>query len=188
VKLTLTERHINPTALTRNETGNPIPAPSVLRVMNKFKHIRTSLSLVVAAVLLSTACSPGNTPEAAAETEIEATEIQGEWVATTPSGLQVTLRPTESPVSVGMVMFHVEFGSEPPDASLLSFDLISPDMPMMGVRRFPLKPQEDGFMVMADIPMTGLWNAYVNVGAGTEAAEFAFDVQAAPGGAGHEHN
>lgn len=155
--------------------------------MNNFSHIRTRLSFVGATVLLAVACSSGSIPEAAATVVEDAPAVQTEWVASTPSGFQVTLRPTTIPVSVGPNMFHVEFGAEAPDPSLLSFDLVSPDMPMMGVRRFALTPHEGGFMAMTDIPMEGLWNAYVNIGVGTDAAEFAFEVQVAPGGAAHQH-
>jgi hypothetical protein len=163
--------------------------------MTKLKQIQTKLSVIGTTVLFAAACSSGsppeatgNAPETAQADEAESPSPQTEWVATTPSGLKVTLRPMSVPISIGTVAFHIEFAGESPDPSLLSLDLITPDMPMMGVRRFALEPHEGGFMAMTDIPMAGLWNAYVNIGVGTEAAEFAFDVQAAPGGATHQMN
>lgn len=113
--------------------------------------------------------------------------LQTEWVASTPSGLQVTLRPTTVPLSVGPVSFHIEFSPQTPDAALLSLDLVSSDMPMMGVRRFLIEPHGGVLMVATDFPMAGLWNAYVNIGVGTEAAEFTFDVRANPGESAHQH-
>jgi len=140
------------------------------------------------ALLGPAACTPAETAEVAgAEKEApEAVQRVTEWSASTPSGLEVVLRPQVVPVKTGMTHLHVVFRGETPDPGLLSLDVISPDMPMMGLRRFALEPHDDGYMAMVDLPMEGLWNVYVNVGEGLDAAQFDLQVEAGVNG-GHEH-
>jgi hypothetical protein len=149
--------------------------------MKTLSQIQTKLSLFGAAILLSAACTSETVPEASSEVEESPPALQSEWVATTPSGVEVTLRPASVPVSMGVVKVEIEFRGEAPDPSLLSLDLVTPDMPMMGVQRFAIEAHDGEFSATIDIPMTGRWNAYVNIGAGTEAAMFEFDVQEAQG-------
>ena len=116
-----------------------------------------------------------------------------EWIGTTTSGIEVTVRPDRIPVRVGVTVFQISFEHEVPDDVPVSIDVISPEMPVMGLMRYMAEPSgPNTYTSSAEIRMDGAWEIYVNLGDGTDAAPFAFDVQ--PGdvggsdpGDGHDH-
>ena len=109
------------------------------------------------------------------------------WVGTTTSGVEVSVRPDRVPVLVGRTHFEISFGSELPQDTPVSIDVISPEMPVMGLLRYAAEPSgPNTYAVAADIRMDGAWEIYVNLGDGTDSAPFAFDVQ--PGSTGPNHS
>ena len=101
-----------------------------------------------------------------------------EWVGTTTGGIQVTVRPDRVPVLVGLTEFEISFERELPDDTPVSIDVISPEMPVMGLLRYMAEPSgPNTYTVAAEIRMDGAWEIYVNLGDGTDSAPFAFDVR-----------
>ena len=101
-----------------------------------------------------------------------------EWIGTTTSGIEVTVRPDRVPIRVGLTVFQISFEHEIPDDIPVSIDVISPEMPMMGLMRYMAEPSgPNTYTSSANISMDGAWEIYVNLGDGTDAAPFAFDVQ-----------
>ncbi len=100
------------------------------------------------------------------------------WTGTTTSGIEVTVRPDRIPVRVGLTTFQISFEQEVPNDVTVSIDVISPEMPVMGLLRYVAEPSGPAtYTVSAEIRMDGAWEIYVNLGHGTDAAPFAFDVQ-----------
>ncbi len=100
------------------------------------------------------------------------------WTGTTTSGIEVTVRPEPVPVRVGLTVFEISFEPELPDDIPVSIDVISPEMPVMGLLRYVAEPSGPAtYTASAEIRMDGAWEIYVNLGDGTDAAPFAFDVQ-----------
>ncbi len=131
-------------------------------------------------------CAPGDTDAGAGSgSDSEPTE----WVGSTTSGLEVTVRPGRVPIQVGMTEFHISFATAVSEDAPISIDLVSPEMPAMGVMRYPADRVGDGeYLAQAEIAMEGLWVVYVKLGDGTDAASFEFDVEPADAtGAGHSH-
>ena len=112
---------------------------------------------------------------------------RAEWTGTTTSGIEVTVRPDRVPVRVGFTAFEISFDHEIPDDIPVSIDLISPEMPVMGLIRYAAEPSgPTTYTSSVEIRMDGAWEIYVNLGDGTDAAPFAFDVQPGdPAGNGH---
>jgi hypothetical protein len=110
-----------------------------------------------------------------------------EWIGTTTSGVEVTVRPDQSPLRVGRIVFQLSFEQELPGDVPVSIDIISPEMPAMGLLRYMAEPSgPKTYTASTEITMEGAWEVYVNLGDGTDYAGFAFDVQ--PGDAGgHDH-
>ncbi|MFW6040121.1 MAG: hypothetical protein ACOC9N_03495 [Gemmatimonadota bacterium] len=138
----------------------------------------------------SGAATAANGPRETGDTATEA----GAWATRTESGALVRLRAEETPLRPGPIRFLVELPSEAADPSSLSADLVSPTMPMHGIRRFPVERTDAGeYVAEVEIPMEGEWMLYVNLDVGTDAAGFEFTVPAADTtGAhdmhgGHEH-
>lgn len=101
-----------------------------------------------------------------------------EWIGTSTSGIEVTVRPDRIPVRVGLTEFEISFEHELPDAVPVSIDVISPEMPVMGLIRYMAEPSgPNTYTASAEIRMAGAWEIYVNLGDGTDSAPFAFDVQ-----------
>lgn len=111
-----------------------------------------------------------------------------EWSGTTTSGLKVSVRPDRVPVQVGVTVFQISFEHEVPDHIPVSIDVISPEMPVMGLMRYPAESSgPNTYTASAEIRMDGAWEIYVNLGDGTDSAPFAFDVQPGdPDGPRHE--
>ena len=109
------------------------------------------------------------------------------WTGTTTSGIEVTVRPDRVPIRVGLTVFRISFEHGIPDDIPVSIDVISPEMPVMGLMRYMAEPSgANTYTSSAEIRMDGAWEIYVNLGDGTDAARFAFDVQ--PGDpAGNNH-
>jgi hypothetical protein len=59
-----------------------------------------------------------------------------EWTDTTTSGIEVTVHPDGVPVRVGVIEFQISFEQELPDNIPVSVDVISPEMPVMGLMRY----------------------------------------------------
>ncbi|RMH22773.1 MAG: hypothetical protein D6701_01075, partial [Gemmatimonadetes bacterium] len=115
-------------------------------------------------------------------------EASGVFEVVSTGGTPVTLRPDPSPPAVGDVRFVIDLPDDLPDSLEVSIDLVSPEMPMMGIRRYPAVRAGDGTWVAdARIMMAGLWDVYVNLGFGADAAEFEFQVEAADGAPAHQH-
>jgi hypothetical protein len=134
-------------------------------------------------------CAPGGAEAGSAGApEANASEVQTEWSGVTTSGLSVTLRPNAVPLTVGETRFHIAFRTPPTEDLPVSVDLVSPEMPMMGVRRYLAVARGDAFTVDATVPMAGLWQIYVNVGDGADAASFEIEVESAPGEDGHAYD
>jgi hypothetical protein len=103
---------------------------------------------------------------------------QAEWIGTTANGIGVTVRPDRVPIRVGVTVFQISFEDEVPDDISVSIDVISPEMPVMGLMRYPAEPSGPStYTASAEIRMDGAWEIYVNLGDGTDSAPFAFDVQ-----------
>ena len=101
-----------------------------------------------------------------------------EWSGTTTGGLEVTVRPDRVPVRVGVTEFQISFGHSVPSDVPVSIDVISPEMPVMGLLRYMAEPSgPNTYTASAEIRMEGAWEIYVNLGDGTDSAPFAFDVQ-----------
>lgn len=131
-------------------------------------------------------CAPGDT-DAKAASGSNSESLSSVWVASTPSGLEVTVRPGRIPIQVGMTEFHISFTTAVSEDTPISIDVVSPEMPSMGVVRFPADPVGDGkYLAHAEIGMEGLWIVYVNLGDGTDAASFEFHVEPGEAG-GHQH-
>ena len=108
---------------------------------------------------------------------------RAEWKGTTTSGIEVTVRPDRIPVRVGVTVFQISFEHEVPDHIPVSIDVISPEMPVMGLLRYMAEPfGPNTYTSSTEIRMDGAWEIYVNLGDGTDSARFAFDVQ--PGDVG----
>ncbi len=103
---------------------------------------------------------------------------QAEWIGTTTNGIGVTVSPDRVPIRVGVTVFQISFEDEVPDDISVSIDVISPEMPVMGLMRYPAEPSGPStYTASAEIRMDGAWEIYVNLGDGTDSAPFAFDVQ-----------
>ena len=118
---------------------------------------------------------------------MEAKADPAEWVSMAPGGTEVTMRPDRYPVEVGTTEFHITLNRAVPQGTSVSIDVVSLEMPAMGVLRYPAR--EEGpldYTARAEIGMDGQWAVYVNLGDGTDAASFEFEVE--PGMMGvHEH-
>jgi len=143
-------------------------------------------------ILCLAACSTGDageTPASSADGQAErepAATTPGTWTATSPRGTGVTLRAEPTPLTAGPVRFEI-LSPHAPDGPL-TVDLVSPSMPMHGIRRHEAVALENGaWVVEVETPMEGSWALYVNLDHGADAAEFLFE--AAPGeeGSGHHH-
>ncbi len=103
---------------------------------------------------------------------------QAEWFGTTTSGTKVTVRPDPVPIRVGVTVFQISFEHEVPDDIPVSIDVISPEMPVMRLMRYPAELSgPNTYIASVEIRMGGAWEVYVNLGDGTDSAPFAFDVQ-----------
>ena len=109
------------------------------------------------------------------------------WTGTTTSGLAGTVRPDPFPVRVGETEFKILFGGGVPDQTPISIDVVSPEMPAMGILRYRAETVGPGeYVARARIGMGGAWEVYVNLGDGTDSAPFAFSVDPGDLG-GHMH-
>lgn len=140
-------------------------------------------SLLCATLL--TGCAP-EAGDVEAETSHDAPTI-GTLSAVSTEGATVLLHTDQMPVQVGAVRFTISFPDGIPGDVPVSLDLVSPEMPMMGIRRFEAQKLNDTeFAVDGEIMMDGFWNVYVNLGFGADAAEFEFDVVPSADGMGHD--
>ena len=109
-----------------------------------------------------------------------------QWIGTTTTGIEVTVRPDQVPVTVGVTVFQISLEHGVPDDIPVSIDVVSPEMPAMGVLRYMAEPSgPNTYTASAEIRMDGAWEIYVNLGDGTDSAPFAFDVQPGDVGGGH---
>ena len=109
------------------------------------------------------------------------------WVSTASGGTEVTVRPDRYPVEVGTTEFHISLDRAVPKGTPVSIDLVSLEMPAMGILRYPADAEGPlDYTARAEIRMQGDWAVYVNLGDGTDAASFEFEVEPGMTG-GHEH-
>lgn len=155
-------------------------------------HIKLAGAVLSAWITLhGSGCAPGDI-EAGAESSEAASAVEAAnpavWEAVSPSGIPVTVTVEPYPVRVGDMSFHIAFGRAVPDSIPVSIDIVSPEMPMMGIQRYAAHRMASGdYMVSAPIMMDGVWQIYVNLGIGADAASFEFEVERGEDGAGHEH-
>ncbi|MDT8368866.1 MAG: hypothetical protein RQ745_06635 [Longimicrobiales bacterium] len=108
----------------------------------------------------------------------------------TPGGVAVRLDPEGGMLGVGTNPVRIAFPEGLPATvsesgdDILSVDIVSIDMPTMGIRRFPIEHEagSEDYISRIDVPMAGIWSVYVNIGDGTESAEFTFEVDGS-----HDH-
>lgn len=144
-------------------------------------------------VAMLAACAGGCSPDEAEagrgrEAHAESDAASAEWVSTASGGIEVRVRPNRFPVEVGAIEFHITLDRPVPEGTPVSIDIVSPEMPAMGILRYPateLGPRT--YVAQAEIAMDGAWEVYVNLGDGTDAASFEFDVAPA-GTSGHDHS
>ncbi len=146
---------------------------------------------LAAAILAVSAwgCTPGEAEATRGEDGRRGTEDTGaaEWVSTAPGGTEVTMRPDRYPVEVGSTEFHITLDRPVPQGTTVSIDIVSPEMPAMGILRYHAEAMGPlDYTARAEIAMDGAWEVYVNLGDGTDAASFAFDVEPGSTG-GHQH-
>ncbi|GMR12280.1 MAG: hypothetical protein BMS9Abin29_0469 [Gemmatimonadota bacterium] len=153
-------------------------------------HTKIAGIVLSAGLALYTSACAADRGETGAETS--AATSTGEaanpavWEAMSPSGVPVTVIAKPYPVRVGDMSFHIAFGQTVPDSIPVSIDIVSPEMPMMGIRRYAAQRMANGdYMVSAPIMMDGLWQVYVNLGMGADAASFEFEAEPGEDGAGH---
>lgn len=149
----------------------------------------TTIGAVVVAALASGACGSADrtqrsveadeTPEAAFAAEtigVPFAEV-GRWEGESSGGTPVTVTTPNVPVRLGPLSLSIAIRSDSPEPLPVSVDLVSPEMPMHGIRRFDaeaISPTE--YTVNLEIPMEGRWLLYVNLDAGVNAASFELDV------------
>lgn len=146
-------------------------------------------TLVGAMSLMAVVCTSAEADEAAMADAHESDEVEllSEWVGTSTSGVEITLRSTEGAPVVGPIRFEIEV-DRPDMVQPRSLDIVSPTMPMHGVLRYPVHGPENGlFHAETTIPMEGSWAVYVNLDEGADAAEFLFRVEPSPTEGAHKH-
>jgi hypothetical protein len=146
----------------------------------------------LAVALLASACTSGDAHDAPADTpDGDASPAaaavlggSGPWTVKSASGAEVTVALGTAPIAAGPTELTLTVAGQANSPLVArSVDLVSPDMPLHGVARFPVT---DG-AARLQIPMEGRWALYVNLDeAGGDAAEFIFDV-APNGDGGHQH-
>jgi len=138
----------------------------------------------VAGALGPAACGPDASPEV--DTVVVTTAPPpGRRIAHTPGGLGVEIEVPRGGLSTGSNLVRVHMLDTAGASAPTSLDLVSPEMPMMGVRRVPLSGAAgsgDVPSARVDIPMAGLWEVYVNFGSGVEAARFEFRIEGSHAG------
>jgi hypothetical protein len=154
-------------------------------MLKREKHMKNP-AVVALFTLLAWGCTlsdaeagPDAVPEADSPTE---TTVElghaAEWIGATTSGIQVTVHPDPIPVRTGITVFQISFEDDVPDDVPVSIDVISPEMPVMGLMRYAAeRAGPNTYTVSAEISMDGAWEIYVNLGDGTDSAPFAFGVQ-----------
>lgn len=143
-------------------------------------------------VLAGVACTPGAADEAlpAGDAAEPPDMVSGDpWTAASTSGVDVTLSADPLPLRPGPVRLEIALGQEPAAALPLSLDLVSPEMPMHGIVRYETEASSTRrYEAVVDIPMEGLWELYVNLDYGADAAVFELNVPAPESSTGHEHH
>jgi hypothetical protein len=143
-------------------------------------------------VLAGVACTPGAADEALPAGDPAETpdpDAGDAWTAASTSGVEVTLSVDPLPLRPGPIRLEIALGQEPPAALPLSLDLVSPEMPMHGIVRYETESSSASrYQAVVEIPMEGLWELYVNLDYGADAAVFELDVPAPEGSTGHEHH
>ncbi len=147
----------------------------------------TAIGAAVVAALASGACGSADrvnvevdeTPEAAFAAEtigVPFAEV-GRWEGESSGGTPVTVTTPNVPVRLGPLSLNIGIQSDSPEPLPVSVDLVSPEMPMHGIRRFDAEAiSATEYTVNLEIPMEGRWLLYVNLDAGVNAASFELDV------------
>ncbi len=91
-------------------------------------------------------CSPGDAEARRGDDGRTGADDTGsaEWVSTAPGGTEVTMRPERYPVVVGATDFHITLDRAVPEGTVVSIDIVSPEMPSMGILRYPAEALREG--------------------------------------------
>ena len=140
--------------------------------------MRTSVAVALLA-LSAWGCIPGDMEAKLGDDgRMEANTDPAVWVSTAPGGTEVTVRPDRYPVEVGTTEFHITLDRAVPEGTPVSIDLVSLEMPAMGILRYSAEAEGPlDYTARAEISMDGQWAVYVNLGDGTDAASFEFEVE-----------
>ncbi len=146
-----------------------------------------SLLMATALLLALSGCSsgPGEETDAPAGNGDRSSEtLQGVSTKGTP----VTVTPASLPVRAGPVDLLVDVDTTAEQPLPVTLDVVSPEMPIHGVLRFPSRAESPRrYRIRAEIPMDGRWMLYVNLDYGGDAAELVLDVEPGPEAGGHRH-
>jgi hypothetical protein len=160
--------------------------------MNKTGRTNSKLMTGAVLVLVGVACTSGVADEVLSEgDQAPAPDLASgdAWTAASTSGVEVSVSADPLPLRPGPVRLEIALGEAPPDVLPLSLDLVSPEMPMHGIVRYETEASSVAhYRAVVDIPMEGLWELYVNLDYGADAAVFELDVAAPEGSTGHEHH
>lgn len=108
----------------------------------------------------------------------------------TESGTSVTVSFTPDPPSAGLVTMTIDLDPAPSDPEAVTVDLVSPEMLTHGVMRYPTRAGNGPgrFTSEVPVPMAGLWEFYVNLDVGLDAAVFSARVGPGDGGMDPAHD
>jgi hypothetical protein len=101
------------------------------------------------------------------------------WSGRSTNGVSVHLRADQSSlVATQPVQFEIRIDDRAVTHPVTA-DLLAPQMPAHGITRYKAVAIGPGvFTLRFEIPMEGLWELYVNLDDGADAAAFTFDVAA----------
>jgi hypothetical protein len=143
------------------------------------------------AILAVAACGAGmaEEPGEAGAREGAGTDViplVGTLSETSTGGALVRLAFDPDPLAAGPLILTLAIDPPPNDPGIVSLDVVSPEMPMHGVVRYPVQEVRPGrFTAAIVVPMAGLWEFYVNLDVGLDTAPFAVRVlSAGPDGSG----
>ncbi len=140
------------------------------------------------AVVVSVAGCSDWTPDVSADPAGTSQPAPATWAATSTSGIPVTVSADAGPLRPGPIELTIRLDEPAEDGLPVTLDLVSPDMPMHGVVRYPTSPEGSGhYAASLEIPMEGYWEIYVNLDYGADAAVFPVEVELPEGAQPHEH-
>lgn len=143
------------------------------------------------AIVAAGACGSGAAEEVGESgprdnAESHGVPVNGTLAGTSTGGTLIRLAFDPDPLAAGPLILTLVMDPPPVDPGTVSLDLVSPEMPMHGVLRYPVRVDGPGrFTAAVGIPMAGLWEFYVNLDVGLDTAPFAVRIlSAGPDGSG----